>query len=88
MKHTRFFSVSMWKFGIRPWYAYYKNKQAEVTLIARLNTNLNLKCDFKDSYSGILYFRNTMFAFSFYVNENFVHYRKHCIAVSKTRRFY
>ena len=42
---------------------------------------LNLKYDFENRFSEILYYLNTMFSFSFFFNGNFVHNRKHYIAV-------
>ena len=45
-------------------------------------TNVNLKYDIKDSYSGIPYYLNTIL--SFFFNKNFVHYRRHCIALENT----
>ena len=79
------FLISIWKFGIR--LGYYNN-------ILRLNlcfsyayTNLNLKYDFKDSYSGILYYFNTMFSFSFFSMKT-VHNQKHYITARKKHRFW
>ena len=60
-----YFFISIWKFGIRLGYVYYKNKLRLNLCLLYAYTNQNLKYNFKDSYSGKLLYLNTMFSFSF-----------------------
>ena len=48
------------------WYTYYKNKLSLSLGIWYAYMNLNLKCDFKDSYFGILYYLNITISFSYF----------------------
>ena len=64
--------ISIRKFGIRLGYDFYKNKLRLNLCLPCAYTNQNLKYNFKDSYSEILYYLNARF-----FNENFVHIRKH-----------
>lgn len=59
------FFISIWKFGTRLGYVYYKNILKLNLCFRYAYINLNLKYDIKDSYSGILCYFNT-FSFSFF----------------------
>ena len=57
-------------------YAYYINKLRLNLSISYAYTNLNVKYDFKDSYSGMISYFNALFSFSLFsmktlfINEN------------------